>query len=72
MRNVFKNGIDFRREQNRRIKFGKWGSLLIKIALVLFIANIIKDFNSDSAKSMLWFMSGGNDKYLEDNSFSNK
>lgn len=58
--------------QNRKFKFGRWGSLILKILLVIIILNFIRSFNSGSAKSMLWFMSGGNDKYLNESPSSNK
>lgn len=63
MRNFLREEILYRLERNRSGRFSGWKGLVIKIILLILIINFFTSFNKDSAKRILWFISGGNEEY---------
>ncbi len=63
MRNFLKEEIQYRYERNRSGKFGGWKGLIIKILILILMIHFFMSFNKDSAKNILWFISGGNEDY---------
>jgi high-affinity Fe2+/Pb2+ permease len=56
---LFREDLEERQERNRTRRFASWRGIILYIVIFVLIVYILRNFNSERAEYMLWFMRGG-------------